>query len=434
MKRNILLSFMLLFMVCLTGCISAARIKNVTALKPIIPKSEESKPIMFKKVIVKLPRGKVIGCMQVGLLCVPQSELYWRGGRTTISEEEFGDVLNDELEKNGYTVVGDPNAIFEDTASWKAQYLIGARISDMAANVCYPNAGYGQYGKAKGEAYLEVEWQIYSKKTREVVLRFKTEGNSKVKSSIPAGDAEIYFQAFAEAANNMLADREFYELVALEKEVPKKTEREILTDIKVQYSKITDKNIRKAQKKGILKQARKAAVTIFAGPGHGSGFLISEDGYVLTNAHVVGGAKFVQVQFVTGGEVTGEVVRKNKNRDIALVKLETDKYPYLLLGDSSKINISDEVYAIGTPLDEKHNQSVSKGIVSSFRAEDGIRYIQSDVNINPGNSGGPLISTKEGVVGVCVSFFSFHPLLQTGVNFFIPIEEAIKELRIVRKE
>ena len=150
----------------------------------------------------------------------------------------------------------------------------------------------------------------------------------------------------------------------------------------------------------------------------------------MTNAHVVGGAKFVQVQFVTGGEITGEVIRKNKARDVALVKLETDIYPYLVLGDSSSVNIGDEVYAVGTPLDEKHHQSVSKGIISSFRVEDDIRYIQSDVSINPGNSGGPLVSLSDGVVGIAVLGY----LGRAGVNYFIPIEEAIKELRIVRKE
>ncbi len=433
MKKNIPLRLIIISLIFLSGCVSAARIKNISTLKPIIPKSEESRPILFKKVIIKLPRGKIIGSMQTGLLCIPQTELYWRGGRVNISEEEFGEVLNDELEKNGYTVVGDSNAIFEDTSSWKAEYLIGARISDMSVNICYPNAGYGSFGRSKGEAYMEVEWQIYSRKTREVVLRFKTEGDSKIRSAIPAGDAEVYFQAFAEAANNMLADKDFYELVALAKDVPRKSKKDIFTDIKVQYVKDTDKGIKKIKRDDMLKRARESAVTIFAGDGHGSGFLISEDGYILTNAHVVGEAKFVQVKFVTGGEITGEVVRKNKNRDIALVKLENDIYPYLPLSDSSKIDIGNEVYAIGTPLDKKLNQSVSKGIVSSFRAEDGIRYIQSDVSVNPGNSGGPLISLDKGVVGVCVLGLG-GTRRDVGVNYFIPVEEAIKELRIVRKE
>ncbi len=176
---------------------------------------------------------------------------------------------------------------------------------------------------------------------------------------------------------------------------------------------------------------RSAVVTIFAGDRYGSGFIISKDGYLLTNEHVVGDATFVQVKFVTGREVAGEVIRVNKVRDVALVKLEKDVYPYLPLGDSSGVDIGSEVYAIGTPLLKDLSQTVTKGIVSSFRITDDIRYIQSDVNIHPGNSGGPLVSAQNGVVGVCVSGFGFGPIT-LGLNYFIPIEEAIETLRILK--
>jgi len=80
----------------------------------------------------------------------------------------------------------------------------------------------------------------------------------------------------------------------------------------------------KFKKEKMVKNAQKASVTVFSIKGHGSGFLISSDGYVLTNAHVVGGAKFVQVKLITGTEKTGEVIRKDKLRDVALIKMESN--------------------------------------------------------------------------------------------------------------
>jgi S1-C subfamily serine protease len=253
--------------------------------------------------------------------------------------------------------------------------------------------------------------------------------NSDVSSASHMGAQEVFYQAFAEATHNMLANDEFYKLVALDKELPKEKLEEELKEIKIAYKKLLQES---TDKEKIIGRMRMAVVTIFAGDGHGSGFLISEDGYVLTNEHVVSKARFVTVKFVTGREVIGEIIRVNKVRDVALIKLEEDIYPYLFLGDSSKIKISDEIYAIGTPLLEDFSQTVTKGIISSFRIKDDIRYIQSDVNIQPGNSGGPLVSQRHGVVGISVSGVGFGPIT-IGLNYFIPVEEAIGALKIIQK-
>ena len=102
-----------------------------------------------------------------------------------------------------------------------------------------------------------------------------------------------------------------------------------------------------------------------------------------------------------------------------------------MLGNTGSMNVGDEVFSIGTPLSEDLSQTVTKGIVSSFRVKDEIKYVQSDVNIHPGNSGGPLVSLNKGVVGICVSGITFGPYTM-GLNYFIPIEEAIKALKITR--
>jgi S1-C subfamily serine protease len=176
---------------------------------------------------------------------------------------------------------------------------------------------------------------------------------------------------------------------------------------------------------------RKAVVTILTQSGHGSGFIITENGYVLTNQHVVGTARFVNAKLVAGREVKGEVIRTDTIGDVALIKLEKDIYPYVLLGNSSLLAIGDEVYAIESPLEEKLSQTVTRGIVSSFRMERGLRYIQSDATVHEGNSGGPLVSLQYGVVGIYASGHRFPDRNEgTGLNQFIPVEDAITMLNI----
>jgi S1-C subfamily serine protease len=204
--------------------------------------------------------------------------------------------------------------------------------------------------------------------------------------------------------------------------------KEIIIPIKMLQRDQIDKSLS-------IDDYQNAVVTIVTKAGHGSGFIITEDGYVLTNQHVVGGERFVNINLVAGREVKGEVIRTDRIGNVALIKLEEDLYPYVLLGNSSLLNIDDEVYAIGAPLEEEFSHTVTKGIVSSFRMEKGLRFIQSDVTVHGGNKGGPLVSLQNGVVGICVSGHSFlDSNIAAGLNEFIPIEDAITMLNINNEE
>jgi S1-C subfamily serine protease len=400
-------------------------------LDPVLPKEGKTRPIMLKKVISVVPRGKVIGTMRTGGLLPYSGPLCWKSDKTTMSDVEMGDLLREQLQKCGYTVVGDPEALFEDRSGDRAEFLIGGKIRDIDADISYPRSGSGDWVTAKGDVFVEVEWELYSKRTRDVVLRMTTRG-----SSSSGGRAEsfqdIFSRAFDAAARNLLAQEKLYQLVSLERELPSIAMSPAKpAEIRVQYRTVADVAKRNMEREKVIGTMRSSVVTIFSGSGHGSGFLISADGYVLTNEHVVGEAAFVNVKFVTGKEVAGQVIKVNKVRDVALVKLEADNYPSLVLGDTSVINIGDEVFSIGTPLSADLSQTVTRGIVSSIRIKDDIKYVQSDVNIHPGNSGGPLVSLNNGVVGICVSGITFGPYT-LGLNYFIPIEEAVKALGIVK--
>lgn len=433
MKRALLYASVLCLLAGMAACASSppAVIKQAVLLDPVLPREGKTRPIMLKKVISVVPRGKVIGTMRTGGLLPYNGPLCWKSDKTAVSDAELGDLLREQLQKYGYTVVGDPDALFEDRSGDRAEFLIGGKVRDIRASVYYPRSASQDWVTAKGDLSVEVEWELYSKRTRDVVLRVTTHG-----SSSSGGRAEsfqdIFYQAFDAAVRNLLAHGKLYQLVSLERELPSLAMSPAKpTEVKVRYRTIADLAKKDMDRERVIGAMRSSVITIFSGGGHGSGFLISADGYVLTNEHVVGEATFVNVRFVTGKEVTGQVIKVNKVRDVALVKLEADNYPSLVLGDTSAVNIGDEVFSIGTPLSADLSQTVTRGIVSSIRIKDDIKYVQSDVNIHPGNSGGPLVSLNNGVVGVCVSGITFGPYT-LGLNYFIPVEEAIKALGIVK--
>ncbi len=140
----------------------------------------------------------------------------------------------------------------------------------------------------------------------------------------------------------------------------------------------------------------------------GSGFVISEDGYVVTNNHVIEGADEITIEFFTGGELVAEVIGTDPNTDIALLKVEADEpLPFVSFGDSDAARVGDWVIAMGNPLGQGF--SVSAGIVSARnRALSGTYddYIQTDAAINRGNSGGPLFNMDGDVIGVNTAILS----------------------------
>lgn len=181
-------------------------------------------------------------------------------------------------------------------------------------------------------------------------------------------------------------------------------------------------------RKDMLSELVKGVVTIEMDKGHGSGFVISNDGYLLTNEHVVNGESLVRVKFAQGFTLDGTVVKTNKDFDLALVKVQATDLPALALGDDTNLMLGEELFAIGTPLDTELGQSVARGVLSGRREIEGRSYLQTDVSINPGNSGGPLIDENGGVVGVTTMKISGKGL--EGLGFGVPIKQVLEMLNI----
>ena len=161
----------------------------------------------------------------------------------------------------------------------------------------------------------------------------------------------------------------------------------------------------------------------------GSGFIITEDGYVVTNYHVVSGASSVQVTLYNGDTYDATVIGGDSDYDVAVLKINADGLQPVTLGESADVNVGDTVLAIGNPLGEL-TFSMSQGIVSSCDRAinvDGTPFnmIQVDCSINPGNSGGPLVNLYGEVVGiVSAKYSSYSSTTVEGLGFAIPISDV----------
>jgi serine protease Do len=160
--------------------------------------------------------------------------------------------------------------------------------------------------------------------------------------------------------------------------------------------------------------------------GVGSGFILSPDGFVMTNAHVVDGAEEVMVTLPDKREFKAKVVgTPDKRTDVAVIKIDATGLPAVKIGDVSRLKVGEWVMAIGSPFGLEN--TVTAGIVSAKQRDTGdyLPFIQTDVAINPGNSGGPLINMRGEVVGINSQIYSRSGGFM-GISFAIPIDEAIR--------
>ena len=170
-----------------------------------------------------------------------------------------------------------------------------------------------------------------------------------------------------------------------------------------------------------------ATVTVKTEDGHGSGFAITNDGYLITNYHVIAGMDSIAI--VNGDlELPAKVVRANTVEDLALLKVE-HTFPHCFsLKDAAAYGVGQDVFAIGTPTAIDLGQTLTKGIISGIRDVEGTKLLQTDVAVNPGNSGGALVNKEGQLIGVVTSKIS--GLGVEGISFSIPAEFVKEGLNI----
>lgn len=270
-----------------------------------------------------------------------------------------------------------------------------------------------------------VEWSLFDQSLEKEIKTWQVAGYSDKKSAKSFN--EQLDNALHDATRSLISNIEFQKITKL----GYKSSTLIAASDSLVFQHATFKRYNTYGE--MIKTVAKSVVTIKTDQGHGSGFFISSDGYVLTNYHVIANATNLEIIMENGYTFGASLIAKNEKRDVAILKMPGKNFkPLLADTDPEAYSIGTEVIAIGTPMDIDLGQTVTKGIVSGKREFEKQSFIQTDVSISPGNSGGPLINSSTGhLVGIIVSKVMDQNV--SGIGFAIPIEEALRVLNVKLK-
>ena len=393
--------------------------------KPL-PQGSKPRSVSLAKVGDSLKHGRPWAMVLWGRKCGFDNLDTWDTSTQGYSKDPTVERLfRDELVALGYSVAGDPNNLFKGDEDDGADLQIGALVTDISILACGGMTSRGknldlETSTAVASAQMSVEWQVYSPVESRVLAKIPTVARVNIDDA-QAHIVDAVMQMVFTANVRALGASDAFRTTVLAAG-PSVTAARIPTaadPIMIQQA---------ASVARPLSEASGSVVALFTGDGMGSGFLVSRDGHILTNRHVVGASKYLKVKWSDGVETVGEVLRTDVGRDIALIKTEPrGRQPFALRRGG--VQTGETVFAIGTPLDSRLQGSLTKGVVSANRILEGYSYIQSDVVVNPGNSGGPLLNATGDVVGVTVSGIG-QDVAPRGINFFIPIDDAISFLSL----
>lgn len=372
------------------------------------------RPVALTRLKSELRPDQEVGTIFYGVICIQPQRVTWR--QASPQFVNLKDIFGEELVAGGFKPETQPGSLFADREHITTDLEVGALIKGMDASFCEDIA------HASGKIRLDIEWQVYSSLQRQVLATIEThETAQKSKGSFSKNEGRSLVQmAFAANVRALMSDPRFQSIVAAPDPIAPKS-----SDAAQELAPIL---LADAAKGPIpISDTVGSVVSVFAGDGFGSGVLISSDGYILTNHHVVGGVTTVRLRWSDGFETTGQVIRSNRRRDVALIKAESRGRTPLALNRAIP-PVGTQVFAVGTPLDPKLQSTVTRGIVSASRIVDGFSFIQSDTPVTHGNSGGPLLDEHGAVVGL--TDWGVPAQEGSSLNFFIPIGDALDFLAL----
>lgn len=377
----------------------------------------DASSVKLTRIIVNLNDGDHIGELRGGAGCIRSVPYRWAGKLSILNDDDLVRAFNAEFKNANYPTIGDPDALFKE-AEDVPEFLMAGRITKLALNYCLANAD-----ELTGDNAVTIEWQLFDVLNRRTVYKVTTFGRSEIDTPASSGQRRLFYDAFADAIRAFLADPKFHAIAGNRREIEPVSRVESVFRLypRPAFPGPVTQNMAEVQA---------AAVTVRVPGGHGSGFFISSEGYLLTNAHVVGDAKFVRVRLASGREIAGEAIVVNRLRDVALIKVAEGGFTAFPIATTEPA-IGADIYAVGAPYSPNLSTTVTRGIVSAYRFMNGVRMIQGDVTIQSGNSGGPMIDAHGNVAGISTSGIGEN---STGINFFIPIDEALKAAGIERAE
>jgi serine protease Do len=341
-------------------------------------------------------------------------------GQKAINPGLFAQIFDEELKKAS----GKPanaGGLFAAEAPPPPELLAAVKITDLQGRFCKSCGLILSSGRWEGSVVMTAHWEVYSVAQQKVVAAADITSGFNAPSKGIDGDPSLMINdAFRDNVRRLIDFIDFRRAVAAPTQAA-------LPSTPPPSSLATLGLVAAKPKPGIA-QASLSVALVITPAGSGSGFLVSDDGLLITNHHVVGAAKIVRLKWPDGGETVGEVLRSDPRRDVALIRTAPGGRPALGLRHTP-IQQGETVFAIGSPLGAEFQNTMSKGIVSALRNQQGLSYIQSDVMVNHGSSGGPLLDETGRVIGLTASGQMVNEA-PVGINFFIPIDEALKTLNV----
>ncbi len=412
------------------------QVQNRAALQ--LPPEAHARPAFLARALRRFEQGRqVIGELQGGAFCSRKDDIVWntKSADVLLPTQVLSARLRRELEQHGYPVPAARTEILfperaEDIAqneaarSSDANLQVGVVVAQLLTNLCVKDGHLWS-----GDAYIRLEWQLFAPEQRKVVYRGSTEGvfhsgGTSFNGALP----QIPVEAFVVALRNLLGDPAF--ALALQTPYqrsaapPQGTPPAAGAPVEID-NRLPDQPA--AEMSQVIGELRTAVVTVLSERGSGTGFYIGSSGWLLTNHHVIGDAGLVRVRLPGGRELVAEVVRLDAARDIALLKTEPPGVRPLPLR-MGQPGIGEDVYALGSPLGDAFNTTLTRGILSGVRSVRDLDFLQSDVAILPGSSGGPLLDRSGQVIGITVAGLGAKGL--AGMNFFIPVGSALQRLNL----
>ncbi|NML66648.1 serine protease [Hymenobacter sp. RP-2-7] len=412
---------------------------EVHALMPRLPKPvANGQSVAAGPVNVRVKGGDKMGNF---LVMKETKEILYFGKTLDINSETLQNTVSNTLKELGYNVPAAGRSVF--SAASAARYTLQAEMRNIKYDI-NANSPYEALARFETSCTVEVTWKLVNQ-TRQTVVEQKTSGSSV---KFEKGGSAAFEDAFENALYTFLdqptttaalANPNAPALASTGLEAANASASTGLgstSAVKPNLAaseKMAPISVRRAAPlkptgdNGIGAAARCVA-TIVTSDGHGSGCFISPDGYLVTNAHVVGNDATVDVLLADGLQAKGRVVRLNPDMDLALLKVDTDGLTAFQLPTGGVVEVGSDVFAIGTPADKELGQSIAKGIISGRRKLDGRTLLQTDVSINGGNSGGALVARSGQLLGIVNAKLVGQGI--EGIGFAIPADQVSEALQL----
>jgi len=335
-----------------------------------------------------------------------------------IINNKLSKIVNQELIVKGYSE--EASGIFDD--NYLGNVFLHPTIDNMGISLC-PSVNNVNTGVVK--VHLKIKWEV-TDYYGDTLLQYISSAISGDHVFGNLGNAIIPIDSATESAfRNATIDctRRFINSNSIDS---------ILHDTSAVSHELSNEKLiipQSGNNVSNLREAVKSTVTILGAKSHGSGFIISKTGHIVTNYHVLENDSNCNVVLNDASKHKAQVIRVSKAHDLALLKINGENLTPFDISDSNYIELADEIYAIGTPSSKDLSQTISKGIVSGFReGKNGNKLIQTDASVNFGNSGGPLVSKNGLLIGIITT--KLIGVGVEGVAFAIPVEQVFETLNL----